>query len=559
MLHRKEEHMTTTNITQSDVLVIGGGIAGCFAAIKAREAGAEVTLVDKGFVGRSGQTAFASDFLIFNPAWGDELDAWMEQVYKFGEYINNRDWTEITFKESYARYQDMLSWGIEFADVEDDIPHRVTAPRGVTKFAMFAEKSWPMVLRKKALELGVKIVDRVMVAELLKQGGRIVGGVGIPVDTEELIVFKTKAVIMASGAAGFKPHGFMIGNLTGDGESMAYRAGAEVSGKEFQDPHWASAEHPATGPTFGPKGKSGPPKGKEAKVPQPRFVNGAGELLPERPDGASGYPFAYMDLEFFNHTGQGPISVQTPAGNIPIVGGASLGMSVRKAEGIFPVDMNCASSVPGLYAAGDSCSNMAAGTVYSPMGSCLAGGAVTGTRAAHAAAKFAAEQPALEPVKDELDRALEFISAPLERKCGYSPRWVIQTLRTTLTPYYVLYVKKADRLQAALTMVEFIRDHFLPKLIAEDMHELRLANETRSIVLNAEMKLRASLERKESRGNHYREDYPLRDDDNWFAWVLLKEEEGKMATKKKEIRADWKPDQSIPYQDRYPYRFPGEQ
>jgi succinate dehydrogenase/fumarate reductase flavoprotein subunit len=551
--------MTATKTIQSEVLVIGGGIAGCFAAIKAKEAGAEVTLVDKGFVGRCGQSAFASDFLIFNPAWGDDLDAWMDQVYKFGEYINNRDWTEATFTESYARYLDMLSWGMEFADVEDDIPYRVTAPRGVTKFAMFAEKSWPMVLRKKALEVGVNIVDRVMIAELLKQDGRIVGGVGIPVDTEELMVFKANAVIMSSGAAGFKPHGFMIGNLTGDGESMAYRAGAEISGKEFQDPHWASAEHPATGPTFGPKGKGGPPKGKEAKVPQPRFVNGAGELLPERPEGASGYPFAYMDLEFFIHAGKGPISVKTPAGNIPIVGGASLGMSVRKAEGIFPVDMNCASSVPGLYAAGDSCSNYAAGTVYSPMGSCLTGGAVTGTRAALAAAEFAAKQKVAELDTAELERAIEFISAPLGRKCGYSPRWVIQTLRNTLTPYYVLYVKKEDRLLAALTMVEFIRDHFLPQLTAEDMHELRLANETRSIVLNAEMKLRASLERKESRGNHYREDYPLRDDENWFAWLLLKDNGGKMATEKKEIQADWKPDQSILYTERYPYRFLNEE
>ena len=56
-------------------------------------------------------------------------------------------------------------------------------------------------------------------------------------------------------------------------------------------------------------------------------------------------------------------------------------MSVRKAEGIYPIDKYCTSSVPGLYSAGDTCSNMAAGTVYSTMGSCLAGGAVTGTRA----------------------------------------------------------------------------------------------------------------------------------------------------------------------------------
>jgi succinate dehydrogenase/fumarate reductase flavoprotein subunit len=78
------------------------------------------------------------------------------------------------------------------------------------------------------------------------------------------------------------------------------------------------------------------------------------------------------------------------------------------------------------------------------------------------------------------------------------------------------------------------------------------------MVLNAEMRLRASLFRTESRGGHYREDYPQRMDPEWLAWVLLKEEKGKMKALKKPIPKEWWPDLSKPYEERYPTQFPGE-
>lgn len=71
-------------------------------------------------------------------------------------------------------------------------------------------------------------------------------------------------------------------------------------------------------------------------------------------------------------------------------------------------------------------------------------------------------------------------------------------------------------------MVEFYREHFVPRLKAKDLHDLRKAHEVKNMLLNAEMKLRSSLFRTESRGNHYREDYPESDDKNWLAWVVIK-------------------------------------
>ena len=61
----------------------------------------------------------------------------------------------------------------------------------------------------------------------------------------------------------------------------------------------------------------------------------------------------------------------------------------------------------------------------------------------------------------------------------------------------------------------------MPMLRAANLHELRLAHETANMILNAEMKLRASLLRTETRGSHYREDYPERDDEDWLAWIKI--------------------------------------
>jgi succinate dehydrogenase/fumarate reductase flavoprotein subunit len=160
--------------------------------------------------------------------------------------------------------------------------------------------------------------------------------------------------------------------------------------------------------------------------------------------------------------------------------------------------------------------------------------------------------------KDEVARLKKILAMPLDRKGGFSPRWVAQVLQNTMTPYFIKYIKHGDRLQAGLTTVEFLRDHIVPKLFARDGHELWLAHETKNMVQSAEMILRSSLFRTESRGNHYREDYPRRNDAEWLAWVKIQERGGRMALWKEPIPKQWWPDFSRPYEELYPRRFPGE-
>jgi succinate dehydrogenase/fumarate reductase flavoprotein subunit len=102
-----------------------------------------------------------------------------------------------------------------------------------------------------------------------------------------------------------------------------------------------------------------------------------------------------------------------------------------------------------------------------------------------------------------------------------------------MIPNFVIYIKKESILKAALAYIEELRDHHMPMLRAADMHELRLAHETGNMIMNAEMKLRASIMRTESRCSHYRLDYPDIDDDNWQAWInIYKGSDGSMQLEK---------------------------
>jgi succinate dehydrogenase/fumarate reductase flavoprotein subunit len=573
-------NMSLENVVETDVLVIGGGIAGCFAAIKARDQGLDVTIVDKAYASKAGGTVLAmGGYMVFNPEWGFDLEACMNALNKRGEYINDREWSEIILKDSLATYHDLVSWGSKFGG-EDDKVGEVDRSGKFSPFGVFTFlrrfKDIPDPLRNHSSEIGVRIIDRVMVTDLLKQDGKVVGAIGLPMTGDyDSYIFKAKATVISTGMNSFKPGGWQMSVLTGDGEAMAYRAGAEITGKEF----------PSTNPTY-------------ASYPDWRH-NRLEAVFPERID-AEGNKFVLglgmgresdLSIEFLVHAGKGPLFWNLDAattediermrklqrkfgidtdklegisldiskgGKIAFSGGGSAGAQNSQATGIWPVNKKCATSLPGLYVAGESCGTRCVGAFHPVQGFGLTGAAVTGYRAGMGSAEYAmqAEKPIIDD--EELARFKKNMYSPIERKGGFSPRWVTQVLQGIMIPYFILHIKHGKRLQAALTIVEFLRDHLVPKLVAKDNHELRLAHETKNMVLNAEMILGSSLFRTESRGVHYREDYPRRDDPNWLAWVKLKEDQGSMKFSKVPIPKEWWPDLSKPYEERYPERFPGE-
>jgi succinate dehydrogenase/fumarate reductase flavoprotein subunit len=549
-----------------DVLVVGGGLAGCFAAVKAREHGMSVVLVDKGYVSRSGETPYAGDTAVFDPAWGHDLDQWLTQVSTVGEYVNNRHWNELVLLDSRDRFADLRSWGVRFLEKDGepvrlahplknaDLPDRDAFPPLVSEVVHWLP-GFPDVLRKQVVRSGVKIVDKFIVTELLQQDGRVAGAIGFSIEGNQVRVIRAKSTVMCAGGGGFRPAGYPTHELTADGHVMAYRAGAVITSKEFVSPHSTSPEHPAWPPMylfFSSGGSAALPGG----WPHQRLINAEGDEVPARGMAWHGW----FDAEYEAHEGRAPLVREVDKRGRHVVGGpgAHGSMLGHATGGICPVDDDCATNVPGLFAAGDSCGTCFIGASYSGFGFATMHAAATGARAGAGAAKDAARVDL--PTLDErtVAEATRRLRAPLERKGGFSPRWVTQVLQNALAPYFVLYIKHGTRLRTALDTVEYLRDHMVPMLYARDDHELRLAHETTSMVANAEMKLKSSLFRTESRGTHYREDHPGRNDPDWLAWVRLKDEEGEMKLFREPIPAAWRPAAHHTYEGAYPMRLPGE-
>jgi succinate dehydrogenase/fumarate reductase flavoprotein subunit len=493
----------------TEVLVVGGGMAGVFAAVKAHDAGAKVLLVDKGAVGKSGQTPFARGIFRFDAKEaGLSREEYLARTSEVSERMNNAVYTALLLDQSGPCIDELDSWGF------------------------FDEACYAKSLNRPLKERKIQIYERVTLTHLLKEDGRIAGAMGMFLDTNESLVIRARSVILCTGASGFKPSGWQIGSLTSDGDAMAYRIGAEVTGKEWNDGHsrtnpgleglnrvvsragiaaMLGVEENVEVSRNGPMTSMGPPGGPGG----PPLGGGHPDGPPPGGGGGPG--------------GGGPGGGRPggpPSGNgtAPVMmGGASAGMSIHKAEGLFPANGKCASNIPGLYAAGDALGSMQSGGVYTQVGSSLAGSAVQGALAGETAAEFAGSVSLARVPASTLERNYTEIYAPLVRPRGYSPAWVTQTLQGVMFPNFILYVKSEQRLQAALTYVEHLRDHHVPLLMAVDLHELRQAHETANMILNAEMKLRASLLRTESRGSHYREDYPERNDDEWLAWIKIRQ------------------------------------
>ena len=519
---------------ETDVLVVGGGIAGLFAAVKAHDAGARVLLVSKGRLGASGQTPFARGIFAYDPQNATlSMDDFVALVSKSAIGTNNKAFTRQLAEQSLARVNELNAWGFFESPLFHDSFSRPIKQRNI------------------------RVIERVMLTHLLKEDGRVIGAAGFNLDTATIHFFTAKSVILCTGAGGFKPNGFPICDLTHDGTTMAYRTGAKVTGKEWNDGHPANLEHPAAvyqqwegvinrNPSvtsisvrhdLGVELNYNIYKhGLELEATgNPPFMNVADEGGPARPDGFDkpGHPPGDKQHPEGPFNGKRKDENGPPGmGGVPS-GGASAGMSIHKAEGLVPINLNGESTIPGLYAAGDALGSHMAGGIYTQIGSSLAGSAVQGAVAGETAARAAKNVEPPPFSRDKRQKIESEILAPLRKKRGYSPAWVTQTLQSIMIPNFILYIKKERLMDAALAYVEELRDHHQPMLMAADMHELRLAHETANMILNAEMKLRASLYRKESRCSHYRLDFPDIDTKNWNCWInLYQGEDGLMKLEK---------------------------
>lgn len=565
-----------------DVLVIGGGFAGMNAAMAAKAAGSSVVLVDKGRPGYSGLSPWPSSHRWFDPDMGDDEDAFRTAIQRGGEYVVNMDWYQQWIDHSKEAYERLAEWGI--MDRYDRCAE--TEYWDTLDYQGYHDANADVDRHARVVPLlegnGIEVVDYTMVTDVVKDGERVVGAVGLHVPSATVVSFNAKAIVMAMGGGCFKPTGYPVGGNTFDGEYIAYNLGLPIAGKEYDDFHVTTSFAPGNsfinnswdwleniwlcGGDITPDTAVSYATTKEKTMVMTRVtgtINGvavndgtdiehqATADVGRRGGSASGDP---------NDIRIGKMMSPKPKADVY---GAALGMCAHMSSGVFCGldDLEGYTGIPGLWVAGDGINaSSATGAAY-PVGVGFTSNyaSIQGDIAGKAAAAYAAEAEAAAIPADKLAELTEEILAPLSVEQGFSPDGARDQLHALMAPYWVLIAQDEETLQATLRQVINMRDKMVPNLMANNPHQLRLAIEMKHKVLSAELKLRANIERKESRGLHFRTDYPFRDDANFLCYITLtKGENGEPVVARVPIKDEWKGDTSEDYATRYAVRFPTE-
>jgi succinate dehydrogenase/fumarate reductase flavoprotein subunit len=394
-------------------------------------------------------------------------------------------------------------------------------------------------LMSQIRRLGIESHPRILITDLLQADGRVAGAIGVDRSSAEVHAFHAGAVVLATADCSFRGSYACTEATTGDGFRLAYEAGVRLSNLEFLCTNTGS-------PRFGFEGTG------VALRWGGKILNAGGEAFMGRyhPDAdaaeigiltqamarevqeGNGPPF-YLDMGgHWNSRLKGVLS--------GIGGFMPLNLDRLEAEGIdleepqewtpavqglrggVRTGPDCQSDLPGLFAAGLSQAlDPGLFNGWSTMRAMW-----SGETAGRAAARFLRQADPLRAGSDQVAVLARRAVAALDRSGGLRPGEVLDRIQRSLFPFQVTILKDAASLSSALCAIEELRDAALSGMCAEDPHELAKAHETASMLQVAEMYLRASLARTESRGDHFREDYPELDNRRWLAWVNLARGDG---------------------------------
>ncbi len=539
-----------------DVLVLGGGPAGCFAAIKAKEAGAkDVLLVDKGHVGKSGCATFGAGSYKGYVPMEDDFDLWYGKAVEEGCYLNDQEWLETHLNEVFERVKDMERWGIDFMKNPDGSYRRIegqgSSEERPIKTLMFYGPALMDTMRKATIKAGVKIQDKVMMCKLLhdKSDKNIIrGALGFHLETGKFHAYKARAVVTSTGAQSYKSNYAFHKMVTGDAHIMGLEAGAELANYEFGCHHLSYAGFDTTGmniiqgcnaffvnkdgdrftewydPEYKDHGclnRLSTSMALEATADRaPLALDFSAYTEEEMKLFAAGLPILYRAFERAGIIKDGKFIqkrlewVSSFCGNVGFGGG------------LF-IDINCKTSLEGLYAAGDASYGPTAG-VEGFCAYAIPFATTSGARAGSSAAAYAREVDHVNVDDEQITEFINELKSPMQRAVGVEPDQIVLGVQEALFPKDVYILRTGQNLQNALDKILHIKENELPYLQAYDSHYLRMALEAKNMVLCAEMFLKAALMRKETRGSHLRMDYPEMDNSNWLKWIIIKRSNGQL-------------------------------
>lgn len=484
-----------------DVLVLGGGPAGTWAALAAAAAGRRVALADKGYCGTSGAAAAGGNNLWYVPPGGQARSAAIAAREKQGGYLTERDWMQRILERTWEAVGDLAAWGYPFPSDGQAGQYR----------GSLQGPAYMRLMRRQVRRAGVDILDQSPALELLVDpDGVVTGAAGIRRQHPDARwSVRAGAVVLATGGCAFLSGSLGLNVDTGDGALMAAELGAELSGMEF-------SSHYAIAPAFGSQTKG-------LMYQFATFSDEDGRELPgglalqraalttrvharlDQADPSIRTMMRWSQPNFFLPFDKMSVDPFTERFPVRFV----LEGTVRGTGGLRLVDDGCATTVPGLFAAGDAASREAVTGAVSGGGSHNGSWAISsGGWAGAAAARFCAGRPA------------GWSTAPLSASGGVGlrpradarlgPDEVVAAVQQRVLPLRHNKFRTEAGLQKSLDIFDPLWASAAEHLGPQDGtgREALRSRQAAAMLAHARWMYRSALARTETRGLHVRDDRP---------------------------------------------------
>jgi succinate dehydrogenase / fumarate reductase, flavoprotein subunit len=545
---------------EHDVLVIGAGGAGLSAAVKAAIHGVKVGVVSKSLLGKA-HTVMAEGGVAASMGNADTM--------RGGQYINNWRMAELHAREAGERVRELESWGALFDRTkEGKILQRNFGGHKYPRLAHVGDRTGLEIIRTlqdHGIHQGIDFMMETTILTLLKDGNRIAGAFGYDRERGRFKLFRAKAVILATGGIG---RAYKITSnsweYTGDGHALAYEAGATLLDMEFVQFHPTGMVWPPSVRgilvTEGVRGEGGILKNSEGKrfmfddIP-PLYKNQTAdneeegwrytqgdknarrppELLTRdhvarcivrevREGRGSPHGGVFLDIAWIKEripNGAEHIKKKLPSmyhqfkqlGDIDITAEPmEVGPTTHYMMGGVKVDPDTQmSAVEGLYAAGECGAGLHGANRLG--GNSLSDLLVFGSRAGEYAAAYARKHEMGAVDNAQVAASAAEALAPFDRKGGESP-YAVQHDLQDLMQDLVGIVRREDEMQKAIEGIEALKKRAAEVYVPgnrEYNNGWHTAMDLKNLLTVSEMIARAGLERKESRGAHFRDDFPDKD------------------------------------------------
>ncbi len=573
-----------------DVLVIGAGGAGLRAAIEASSKNVKVGLICKSLLGKA-HTVMAEGGMAAAMGNVDDRDNWrvhFSDTMRGGQYLNNPRMAELHAKEAPARVHELEEWGAIFDRTKDGkILQRNFGGHRYPRLAHTGDRTGLEMIRTlqdHGIHLGIEVHMEHTILELLTDAGRVVGAFGYDRERGRFKLFSAKAVVLGTGGIG---RAFKITSnsweYTGDGQSLAYRAGASLMDMEFVQFHPTGMVWPPSVRgilvTEGVRGEGGVLRNSNGKrfmfddIPANyrsstadneeegwRYVTGdksarrPPELLTRdhvarcivrevREGRGSPHGGVFLDIAWIKEKiSNAPEHIKRKLPSmyhqfkqladiditqVPM----EIGPTTHYVMGGVRVDGDTQmSSVPGLFAAGECAAGLHGANRLG--GNSLSDLVVFGKLAGEYAAKFAKEHSAGTINPQQVDDIAREALEPFNRTGGIPP-YEVQSKLQDMMQDLVGIVRREDEMERALVGLEELKK-LAANVVVPGNREYNpgwhTALDLRNLLTVSEAVAKCAIERKESRGAHFRDDYPEKSEEaSKFNLVIKRADDGSMA------------------------------